>query len=214
MTSNYPTTKTVRMYGNVRIGNKVKIGDYTVIGISRDNNNHSPVVIGDYVVIGSHVTIYKGAKIGRSTYVEDYALIGENVHIGENTRIIYGAKIYDDARISSNAIVGGFVCERAYIGDYSRVFGELLHFHREPHLGWNDIIEDSPIIEDHVFVGFGAKVIGGIKVGRCSYIVAGAIVTRDVPSQSIVYGINKIIHYSEWRGKLRDSLFFKTCGGR
>jgi len=54
----------------------------------------------------------------------------------------------------------------------------------------------APIIEDNVFIGAGAKVIGGCRVGRGSIIGANAVVTHDVPPGSTVIGINQIIEKS------------------
>ena len=205
---------TVKLCGEVKIGEKVRIGDYTIIGLESDlieftdKSETTITVIGDECIIGSHVIINKDTIIGNRTRIEDFCKIGENVKVGENCYILYGAKIYDDGEIGNNSIVGGFVCERAKIGNNVRMFGELLHVHREPHLGWDDVIEESPIIENKVFIGFGAKIIGGIKIGRGSYIAAGAIVTKNVPPKSIVVGINKIVPYKEWNGELKNSQFF------
>lgn len=205
--------KTAKLYGEVKIGDNVRIGDYTVIGIESASNKSSQesniTTIGDECIIGAHVIIYKGAIIDYRTKIEDFCKIGENVKIGSNCYILYGAKIYDDTEIGDSSIIGGFICERAKIGKNVRMFGELLHVHREPHLGWDDVIEDSPIIEDNVFVGFGAKIIGRIKIEKYSYIAAGAILTKDVPPRSIVTGINSIVSYKDWKGQLKSSQFFK-----
>lgn len=204
---------TVKLYGKVKIGERVRIGDYTIIGLGSHlnefiNKYETTTMIGDECIIGSHVIINRGTNIGNKTKIEDFCKIGENVKIGVNCYILYGAKIYDDTKIGAGSIVGGFVCERAIIDNNVRMFGELLHVHREPHLGWDDVIEESPVIENNVFIGFGAKIIGGIKIGKHSYIAAGAIVTKDVPSKSVVAGINKIVPYNKWNGKLRKSQFF------
>lgn len=44
------------------------------------------------------------------------------------------------------------------------------------------------VIEDDVWLGFGAIVLSGVTIGRGSIIGAGAIVTKDVPRYSIVLG--------------------------
>ncbi|WP_122263015.1 acyltransferase [Ornithinimicrobium cerasi] len=50
--------------------------------------------------------------------------------------------------------------------------------------------EDDPgvVIEDDVWVGGNATILGGVTVGRGSVIGASAVVTKDVPSYSIVGG--------------------------
>ncbi|MEY4764748.1 MAG: hypothetical protein RI907_1421 [Pseudomonadota bacterium] len=47
----------------------------------------------------------------------------------------------------------------------------------------------SPILGDDVYIGAGAKVIGGVKVGSRVRIGANAVVTKDVPDGATVVGI-------------------------
>jgi acetyltransferase-like isoleucine patch superfamily enzyme len=44
------------------------------------------------------------------------------------------------------------------------------------------------IIEDDVWVGYGAIVLSGVRIGRGAIIAAGSVVTRDVEPYSIVAG--------------------------
>ena len=46
-----------------------------------------------------------------------------------------------------------------------------------------------PKIGDNVLIGAGAKVLGNIKVGRCSRIAAGSVVLSDVPKNVTVAGV-------------------------
>ena len=58
-----------------------------------------------------------------------------------------------------------------------------------------------------VVIGFGATVIGGVRVGPRSYVTAGAIVTRDVPPGYVVTGINTLTLAADWQGgRLRELL--------
>jgi len=47
----------------------------------------------------------------------------------------------------------------------------------------------SPVLGDDVFVGSGAKIIGGIRIGSGARIGANAVVTRDVAAGETVVGI-------------------------
>ncbi len=49
-------------------------------------------------------------------------------------------------------------------------------------------ITGTPVIEDEVWIGPHAVIVGGITVGRGSRIAAGAFVTADVPPHSLVIG--------------------------
>jgi serine O-acetyltransferase len=46
-----------------------------------------------------------------------------------------------------------------------------------------------PVLEDDVFVGSGAKVIGGVRLGVGSRVGANAVVLQDVPAGATAVGI-------------------------
>lgn len=46
-----------------------------------------------------------------------------------------------------------------------------------------------PVIGDRVFIGAGAKILGGIKVGNNVTIGANAVVVKDVPDGRTVVGV-------------------------
>lgn len=50
-----------------------------------------------------------------------------------------------------------------------------------------------PIIGDRVFLGAGAKVLGGVVVGPDAVVGANAVVTRDVPQGTTVVGANRVL---------------------
>lgn len=45
-----------------------------------------------------------------------------------------------------------------------------------------------PTIKENVIVGAGAKIIGGVVIGKGVIVGANAVVTKDVPEFSIVVG--------------------------
>jgi acetyltransferase-like isoleucine patch superfamily enzyme len=50
-------------------------------------------------------------------------------------------------------------------------------------------VESRPVvIEDDVWIGIGAIVLKGVRIGRGARIAAGAVVTRDVPEGASVAG--------------------------
>ena len=53
--------------------------------------------------------------------------------------------------------------------------------------------DQAPDIADNVYIGAGAKVLGGIKVGRGAVIGANAVVTKDVPDGATVVGANRLL---------------------
>lgn len=54
-------------------------------------------------------------------------------------------------------------------------------------------LNEAPVIEDDVYIGAGARVLGSIRVGRKALIGANAVVTRDVPAGATVVGPNRVV---------------------
>lgn len=63
---------------------------------------------------------------------------------------------------------------------------------------WDEVdipIRDNPlhlletVICDDVWVGCGARILGGVRIGSRSVVAAGAVVTRDVPAGVVVAGV-------------------------
>ena len=54
---------------------------------------------------------------------------------------------------------------------------------------WENV--GSPIIAENVIIADGAKVLGQITIGKNTVIGAGAIITKDIPENSVAYGINQ-----------------------
>lgn len=51
------------------------------------------------------------------------------------------------------------------------------------------IVTSPVVIEDDVWIGHGAAILKGVRVGTGSIVAAGAVVIRDVPPYSIVGGV-------------------------
>ena len=49
--------------------------------------------------------------------------------------------------------------------------------------------DKSPVLGDNVFVGAGAKIVGGVRIGNNVKIGANAVVLSDVPDNSTAVGI-------------------------
>lgn len=59
--------------------------------------------------------------------------------------------------------------------------------------GRNLGINEAPIIEDDVYIGAGARILGNVRVGHNAVIGANAVVTKDVPPGATVVGANRIL---------------------
>ena len=99
--------------------------------------------------------------------IDDNTSLNEGVLIAARGPVTIGKGV----RISARAmIISGAL-------DYEASDGELPHF-------------DEPItVEDGVWIGAGAIILQGVRIGKCSVVGAGAVVTSDVPPHVLVAGV-------------------------
>lgn len=204
------------LYGPVTVAPSSVVGKHCVLGYPKEarlrehlarsgSEAGAAVTIGERCLIFNHVTIYEDTRIGDDCVLEDAVRIGYGGRIGNAVRLLYAAYICDRVTIGAHARVAGFVCDGTTIGPRSTAMGELVHEYTRPHRGWWEVDEDAPVIESDVVIGFGARVVGGVRVGPCSYVAAGAVVTKDVPPEQVVTGINVHTPATDWPGqRLRE----------
>lgn len=167
--------------------------------------------IDDNVYIGYMCIIGNGSKIGKNSILDDKSVLESNVRMGENNLVIYGAQICCEVKIMNNCVIGSFIGERTSVGNNCRIFGSIIHSQLNPLNNWDaeDSMENSPIIYDNVFIGFNSIISAPVRIGPRAYVCAGSIITKNVPKEHIAYGVNNIVHYSQWKGALKDSNLFK-----
>jgi serine O-acetyltransferase len=64
---------------------------------------------------------------------------------------------------------------------------------RDPWCQTSDLSEEYPSLEEGVYVGAGAKILGPVKLGAWAMVGANAVVTKDVPPMHTVVGNNHLI---------------------
>lgn len=165
------------------------------------------VTLGRKILIGANVTMYEGTQIGDGVIVEDNIRLGYDCVVGADTRIMYGAYICDRVQIGSNSRIAGFIGDACRIGSNCTVMGDLVHRYTVADLEWGAVDEPSPVVEDGAIVGFGAKIVGGVRIGHNAFVGAGAVVTKDVPPATIVVGINEHLSPEAWRGRELSEFF-------
>jgi acetyltransferase-like isoleucine patch superfamily enzyme len=114
-------------------------------------------------------------------------LIGKNFHANNNLHIGCTGKIV----IGDNVLVGSNVS----ILDHGHgLYGTLNSSSPEIPPIQRELSDGCIFIEDNVWIGEGAKILGSLSIGSGSIIAANAVVTKDVPKNTIVAGIpSKVI---------------------
>lgn len=118
-------------------------------------------------------------------------LVGGGTHLKHPENILLGDRSYVNGGMlfaSSNAkIVIGKNCLVSY-GVHLRTD---MHIHSCSSMPINQQghIEEDIVLGDNVWVGYGAQIMSGVKVGSGSIIGAGAVVTHDVPEGVVMGGV-------------------------
>lgn len=126
-----------------------------------------------------------GLKMEKGVTIEYGMQIGgnfENIYLKENVEIAQGVYLhaYDRIVIGKNTAIAPFV---------------KIITNQNPRLDVNKLNEfytpfNKPVvIEDNVYIGTGAIILPGVTVHEMSVVGAGAVVTKDVPSFTVVAGV-------------------------
>ncbi len=108
------------------------------------------------------------------TFGKDYKLkIGDYVSIAQDVTFILQAEHYIN-----------------HISTYP--FRAKILKEREPEA----FAKGDIIVEDDVWIGYGATIMSGVKIGKGAVVAAGSVVTKEVPPYAVVGGTPaKIIKY-------------------
>lgn len=119
------------------------------------------------------------ARIEPGAIIRDKVAIGDNAIIMMGASINIGASIGPGTMIDMNVVVGGRakIGAMCHIGAGSVVAGVIEPPSAQP-----------VVIEDDVLVGANAVILEGVRIGKGSVVAAGAVVTVDVPENSVVAG--------------------------
>jgi len=122
------------------------------------------------------------------------ALRGPARVLSQVTRFLTGIEIHPGATIGRRFFIdhgmGVVIGETAEIGD------DVMLYHGVT-LGGRSLEKGKrhPTLGNRVTVGAGAKVLGPLHIGDDSAIGANAVVTQDIPAESIATGIPAVVRH-------------------
>ena len=120
-------------------------------------------------------------QIGQNSIIEPpfYCVYGQNIHIGDHVFLNVLCTILDcnEVRIGSHVMIGPLVQLYTAAHDLQA---------EARNQGWE--VAKPIVIEDNVWLGGGAIVLPGVRIGRNAVVGAGAVVTRDVRPNAVVAG--------------------------
>jgi UDP-3-O-[3-hydroxymyristoyl] glucosamine N-acyltransferase len=171
----------------LRAGAGVTIDHYAIVGQPNpypgvfDADHERDVEIGAESAIGCYALLYEGARLGNRVQLDPRSMVGSRTFLESGVRLMYGAQVHDHVAIGRDTFVGGFVSDNCRIGAGCHVFGSLVHAFRKPaENDWDTTDEPGPILGDNVIVGWGAILIGAIRIGSGARIKPGAVLRRSL----------------------------------
>ena len=121
------------------------------------------------------------------TIIEPVNIYGCEIHsdsfIGPFVEIQSGASVGVNTRISSHS----FICSDVTIGDNCFIAHGVMFINDKFDAPLEDWVSKKTIIGNNVRIGSNATILP-VNIGDGAIIGAGAVVTKDVPANTIVYG--------------------------
>jgi len=153
----------LRCPGRISIGNQVMIDDYGVLDAKGIN---SKIDLGDQILVGRNCNFNcnnSTIRMGKFLSIGPFCLISSRSQIEIGSYVLIGA--------GTQIIAGG-------------------HSYDDPDkpIIFQKRVSRGILIEDNVWIGSSCVIIDGVTIGKNSIIGAGSVVTKSIPTFSIVLG--------------------------
>jgi len=119
--------------------------------------------IGDDTKIGTFVEIQKGVRIGKNCKIQSHTFICEGVTIEDEVMVAHGVMFINDRDPWAVNPDGSLKTEE----------------------NWECI---PTLVKKKAAIGSNATIMCGVTIGEGALVGAGAVVTKDVPENTVVAG--------------------------
>jgi acetyltransferase-like isoleucine patch superfamily enzyme len=153
---------------------------------------HNDLVLEGNVFIGERVVIWQGqnggtVKIGKRTHLHRGIIIetgaGGSLTIGSNSHIqprCQFSAYKGSIRIGSDVQIAPFCAFYPYNHQFKI---------NQAIMDQGLFTKGGIIIEDDALIGVGATVLDGVRIGKSAVVGAGAVVSADIPDDSVAVGV-------------------------
>ncbi len=129
--------------------------------------------IGDNNSIWQFCIILPSAEIGNNCNICAHVFIENDVKIGNNCTIKSGVQIWDGVVLEDDVFIGPNVTFTNDLIPRSKVYPTNFL---------------KTIVKKGASIGANSTIIAGIIIGQYSFVGAGSVVTKDIPSNTLWYG--------------------------
>lgn len=147
--------------------------------------------IGDAACIRFGTVIYGGTTIGHrlatghNVTIREENEIGDDFNVWNCTTIDYGCKVGNNVKIHCNCYVAQFTVieDNAFMAPGVTIANDI-----HPGCEFSAKCMKGPHIEQGVEIGVNVTILPFVRIGAHSVIGSGAVVTKDIPPESVVVG--------------------------
>jgi len=142
---------------------------------------HETAIVDEGATIGEGSRIWhwahvcSGAVIGSGCSLGQNVFVGNRVSIGNNVKIQNNISVYDNVTLEDDVFCGP-----------SMVFTNV--YNPRSAVVRKDEYRDT-LVRQGATLGANCTIICGVTIGEHSFIGAGSVVNRDVPSHALVVGV-------------------------
>lgn len=178
--------------GEVILGRDARSDEGVILGYLSPRSGVSRILrIGDGAMVRSGTVIYAGSTIGdrletgHNVVIREENEIGSHFAIWNNSVVDYGCKIGNGVKIHCNCYIAQFtVLEDGVFLTPGVTIANDIH----PGCPESRRCMRGPTLKRGVQVGVNATILPYVVIGERSLVGSGAVVTRDIPPDSVVYG--------------------------
>ena len=129
--------------------------------------------VGTGTKVWAFAHVLPGAVIGEDCNICDHVFIENDVVLGDRVTVKCGVQLWDGLRVGNDVFIGPNV---TFTNDpFPKSKQRPAHFAKTT-------------LEEGCSIGANATILPGISIGRNAMVGAGAVVTRSVPPNAMVYG--------------------------
>jgi acetyltransferase EpsM len=154
------------------------IGDKPIMSIEgfKEKDFKLLIAIGSPKRLSIARKYYNGEDFG--TLISPFARLGRKVEVGVDTIIGTNSVLTCDILVGEHTIIntGTIISHNCTIGD-------------EVTIGPGCNIAGNVQINYKAWIGIGVTILPGVTIGNGAFIGAGSLITKNVPNNTIVYGV-------------------------
>jgi acetyltransferase-like isoleucine patch superfamily enzyme len=181
------------VHAGTTIGAGSVIGPHCVIGEPTGDYYRGGSVescqLGERALVRSHTVIYGGVTVGpdfacgHRVTIREGSVIGEDFQAGTMSDLQGNLTIGDHVRFHSNVHIG----QRSTIEDFVWIFPFVV-LTNDPHPP-SDTCTQGPTVRREAIIATNSVIMPALEIGEQALVGAMALVTRDVPAETVVVGV-------------------------